>query len=141
MRYEDELIVTDAAVPLDVEWVKIHDMMRVHGTVLFCTLGASGFVAVAIQLPGEPPTPLMPGFMANTLIDVTKLDTDGLEELSEIGHSWPEGLEKPSIIGLDKVASLKDTEHRLHYLKMVEPFGLWILTVVMGKLLIYEALS
>ena len=141
LRYEDELIVTDADVPLDVEWAKMHDMMKRHGTVLFCTVGASGFVAVAIQSPGEAPTPLLPGFTARTLVDVTTLDASGLENLSETGHDWPEGLGKPSIIGLIKVASLKDPEHRLHYLKMVEPFGIWVIVVVAGSLHVYEVLS
>ncbi len=140
LRYEDELIVSSADVPLELEWEKLHEMLRVHGAILHAMLGLQGFTAVLVESPDGDQLPLMPGYFAGTVIDVKSLDKEGTEDLSEQGHDWPEGLAEPWILALDKVASLVNPEHRKSYLKTV-PYGIWVLAVLSGKVHVYEVLS
>ena len=140
VRYEDQLVVTDAGVPLDVDWLKLYVMLRTHGAVLYSVLGDQGLVAIAVQQVGEVPSPLAPGFKATVAIDPRKLDAKGLEELSEQGYDWPHGLARPWILHMGTMLPLRTNEHRLDYLGKV-PHGLWLVSAAQGKLRIYEVLA
>jgi len=140
VRYEDELITTDAEGPMELDWEKLYRMLGTHRAVLHARLGPQGLIAVAVQRLGKAALPLMPGFMTNEVIDPRILDLKGVERLSEEGHDWPDGLAQPWILGLDKAMGVKDLTHRKHYLQQV-PHGLWLLTVVKNQLHVFEVLT
>ena len=149
LRYEQELISTSAAVPLDINWAEVYEMLAVHGGVLHARCSPEvGLIAVAAQRPGETAQPLMPQFTApGSVVDILNMDAKGLEELTEQGpEGWPGGLHMPSIIGMQAIWGLgepddsPETLHRAHYLKQY-PEGIWLLTSAAGRLHIYEILS
>ena len=149
LRYDRELISTSAAVPLDIDWAGIYEMLAIHKGVLHARCSPEvGLIAVAAQRPGEPATPLMPQFSApGSVMSILNLDAKGLEELAEKEpEGWPVGLQMPSIIGMQAVFGLgrpeddPETLHRAHYLRQY-PEGIWLLTSAIGRLHIYEVLS
>ncbi len=138
VRFEEELISTSASIPLDVDYSAVWEMLAEHGCILLARVHEdTGLVAVAVKRPNEPYQPLMPGYFAHTAIDVTKLDVEGVERLSEEGYDWPEGLLKPVIIGMQNSMSL-GIEETVIRTRTEYPEGVWLLTVVQGRLDIFE---
>jgi hypothetical protein len=141
LRHDELLVTTDPAIPLDVDYAHVFEMLKVHGAALLARLDSEfGLIAVAVSKPNEPFTPLIPGYHASALVDTTSLTLEGIEQLSERGYEWPEGLQKPSIIGMQAALALSSAEHRTYWLKAC-PEGLWLLSTASRQALtIYEVL-
>lgn len=140
LRYGDWLFTSDPNVPLEVDWAHVYRMLGHHRAALICRLSEIGLIAVAVQKFGDTPTPLMPGFTATGAIDLKTLDAEGIEQVAEQDHDWPEGLLKPEILHLQTAHSLQDPAHRQSWLEKCDE-GLWLLTVTENQLKIFEVLS
>lgn len=136
MRYAEELIVTDANIPVqyevegelvDVDFAEIHRMLSYHRSILYCMNGTQGLVGIAVQRKGQSVTPLIPGFFATPKTNIQVMDAEELVQLRQ-EQAWPIGLVQPWILGADKLSAISDADHRAHYVSQT-PNGLWLLTV------------
>jgi hypothetical protein len=140
-RQHEELITTSPLIPLDVDYGHIFQMLVSHGAALLCRLdGRAGLIGIAAKKTTGPFLPMMPGFMVNTRQNVGKMGAAELAVLSQVGHDWPEGLQKPSIIGIQSASSLVSPAHRESLLRD-KPEGVWLLGVSGVHLRIFEVLS
>ncbi len=141
LRYDELLVTSDPNIPLEVDYEHVYAMLAEHKSALLARLDPEvGLIGVAARKPKQPFTPLMPGFSATAMIDPRTLDTTGVEQLSEKDHDWPEGLQKPSIIGMQAAFSLNNPVHRADWLEKY-PEGIWLMNATSHALLIYEVLS
>lgn len=141
LRYDELLVTSNPHVPLEVDYQHVYDMLGVHKAALLTRLDQdTGLIGVAVRKTNQPFTPLVPGFKASTLVDTSKLDASGVEQLSEEGHDWPKGLQKPSMIGMQAATSLLQPEHRKDWIRKC-PEGIWLLNVYKSQLVIYEVFS
>ncbi len=142
LRFDEQLITSDADVPLEVDYAGTFDMLSEHRASLLARADPEiGLTAVAVRKRGQPFTPCTPGYFAQTTIDARRLDLEGVEHLSATGYSWPEGLNEPSVIGIQSAHSLGDPVHRRSWIERC-PEGLWLLSVnKIEGLQIYEVLS
>jgi hypothetical protein len=131
VRYKTELIATNGYFPLEAEWEKVHDMLKIHGAGLICRASNDiGLVPVFVQAPGEIPSPLAPGF-AQQIQDIGEkgpLDivvTPGVQLIEEQIVNWPEGIVRPFIIRLDSARKLMDEEEREKL--VAQHKGIWLL--------------
>ncbi len=148
VRYEDELISSSASIPLDVDYAKVYEMLPVQGSALLARVSDMGLVAVAVWHPTKGGTPLAPGFKANTKEDVLAVARSGVlpagfakamvEELSEEGHDWPDGLMEPWVLWMKSAHDL-GIKHE-EYVAQTQGNGIWLLTAAESALRIYEVI-
>ena len=145
VRYEDELISSSASIPLDVDYESVFNMLGAHGSALLARISDMGLIAVAAWKPGSGGTPLAPGFKANTDRPIAEMLRQGqviperfIEELSEEGHDWPDGLAEPWILGMRSAHDLGIK--REEYVLAAQGRGIWLLTAAAGSLRIYEVM-
>ncbi len=127
VRYENELIATNGFFPLQLEWNKVHYMLKEHGAGLICRASeAVGLVPVFMQLPNGVVTPLALGF--GNVRDFNPLLEKNLaiETIAEEERDWPTGLTKPHIIGVESAVKLIDTSSREKLIREYE--GVWLLS-------------
>ncbi len=141
VRYREVLITTDEEVPLAIDWSEIYRQLKTHRSILWGRLSSQiGLIGIAVQLHGQPATPLMPGFTAETMQNVEEMDAKGIEQIAEQAHDWPGGLLAPSVLFVQQANPLKNPEHRATLLEKC-PEGAWLLGVVKDELKIYEVLA
>ena len=144
LRFDQQLLTSDVNVPignnpLAVDYASVYAMLLKHRSSLLTRLDpVVGLTAVAVRQEDQPFTPCTPGFHAATLVNVQNLGLKGVENLSEHGHDWPEGLNEPSTIGIQPAFPLQQPDHRTDWLRKC-PDGLWLLTT-RQRLEIYEVL-
>ena len=145
VRYEDELITSSASIPLDVDYEHVFRMLGAHGSALLARVSDMGLIAVAAWRPGSGGTPLAPGFKASTDRPIAEMLRRGqaiperfVEELSEEGHDWPDGLAEPWVLGMKSAHDLGIK--REEYVLAAEGKGIWLLTGAEGSLRIYEVI-
>ena len=144
VRYGSELISSSASVPLDVDYGQVFRMLGLHGSALLARVSDMGLIAVAVWRPKSGGTPLAPGFKADNVGTAGLMVTKSLElvkkveEISEEGHDWPDGLMEPWILGMKSAHDLGIK--REEYLLEARGKGIWLLTAAAGSLRIYEVI-
>lgn len=145
LRFDQQLLTSDSRVPIGdhpnaVDYAAVYEMLTKHRASILCRLQDDvGLTGVAVRHDGQPFTAWVPGFHANTMINVRDLDTKGVEDLVEGEHNCPLGLNEPSTIGIQPAFSLEQPDHRADWLRKC-PEGLWLLTT-RQRLEIYEVLA
>lgn len=129
VRYENELIATNGMFPVNLEWDKVHYMLKEHGAALVCRASEQvGLVPVFVQAAGASITPLAKGFGKvadfNPLLVSSQVGAENVEE--DTGGAWPGGMVKPFIIKMDGALTLIDTEARAELLKEYD--SVWLLS-------------
>ncbi len=145
VRFDEWTLVSDADVPLEMEWDLVYSMLGRHKASLLCRLtGDSHLIAIASARPDGPWLPLMPGYGATVegplSFDIGSATQKDLEKLSAEGHKWPGGLLEPSVIHMQTAHSLTAPGHRESWLDKY-PEGMWLLSVQDGLMKIFEVLS
>ncbi len=130
VRYENELIATNGMFPVDLEWDKVHYMLKEHGASLLCRASEQvGLVPVFVQAAGGSITPLAKGFGNvrdfNPLLETGLLSMEDIKEREEEGN-WPNGMVRPYIIKMDSAMPLINTEARS---KLIQEYdNVWLLS-------------
>jgi len=128
VRYENELIATNGMFPINLEWDKVHYMLRDHGSALVCRASEQvGLVPVFVQAAGGSITPLAKGFGDVAEFNPLLMSSQaGTEDIVEKEGSWPGGMVKPFIIKMEAAVALIDTDARV---ALVQEFdNVWLLS-------------
>jgi hypothetical protein len=142
MRFDEWLVSSSPAVPLDVEWEKVFTMLKRHQATLLGRLSGAGIIAIAVAGPDSPWLPLTPGYrmVVADPLSVLGATEDDLRSVSEDRMDWPAGLLEPSIIHMQSAHSLKQREHRESWLAQY-PEGMWLVSVQDGRFRVFEVLN
>ncbi len=127
VRYKNELIATNGFFPLELEWNKVHYMLKEHGAGLICRTSESvGLVPVFVQSSKGVISPLVTGF--GHVRDFNPLLEKNLavENIVEDEKDWPDGMTRPHIIGVESAVKLIDTRSREKLIREYE--GVWLLS-------------
>ena len=135
LRFDEFLVTTSDAVPLDVDYAGVFDSLKAHKGALLARVDSTvGLIGIAIKTGTSEFMPWMPGLS----IDETVL-AQMSEEPEVPSFEIPEGLLPPAIIKVDLPTDLHTAGLRKDLLRL-SPGGVWLMAG-RAPLIIYEVLA